>query len=93
MQIVIEIPKYIIDMCKASGCVIDADVEKVGEAIANGTPLPEHFGELIERDKVLKSLVNYVGGKKSLGQCIDDVPTIIEATEQKQHEREESKWN
>ena len=47
MQIVIEIPKYIVDMCKASGCVIDADAEKVGKAIATGTPLPEHKGKWI----------------------------------------------
>lgn len=41
MQIVIDIPKYIFDMIKATKEVIRADAEIVGEAILNGTPLPK----------------------------------------------------
>ena len=88
MQIAIEIPKYIVDMCKASGCVIDADTEKVGKAIANGTPLPEQHSDLIERD-ALKQRIASVFPMVSAGVTseIDAMPTIIPATEEEQIEK------
>lgn len=48
-------------------------------AIKNGTPLPKGHGDLIDRSEVIKSLFDYHNGKKTIGQCIDDVQTIIEA--------------
>ena len=60
MQIVIEISKYIADMCKECGCVIDADTEKVGKAIKNGTPLPEHHGDLKDVDEIAKAIEDRV---------------------------------
>lgn len=39
----------------------------------------EPHGELIDRITTIRSLLDYHTGMKSIGQCIDDVPTIIEA--------------
>lgn len=47
-------------------------------AIIKGTPLPKGHGALIDRSEVIKSLFDYHNGKKTIGQCIEDVQTIIE---------------
>lgn len=36
------------------------------------------MGRLISEDAVIHSLVDYTNGKKTLGQCIDDVPTAYD---------------
>lgn len=50
MKIVVDIPKYVYDTCKDLSLVADADVEKVGKAIANSTPLPKGHGRMIDAD-------------------------------------------
>ncbi len=61
MQIVIDIPKFVYDMTKAQKKVIDADVEIVGKAIVNGTPLPKGHGRLIilDEEKAKKHFTNF----------------------------------
>lgn len=77
MQIVIDIPKYIADMCKECGRVIDADTEKVGKAIKNGTPLPKH-GRLIDADALLRKHTK-IDTYPFPSTTINSAPTIIEA--------------
>ena len=48
-------------------------------AIKNGKTLQKGHGDLVDRNEVIKSLFNYHNGKKTIGQCIDDVQTIISA--------------
>ena len=55
------------------------EADSAEKIILNGTLLPKGHGDLIDRTKVIKSLFDYHNGKKTIGQCIDDVPTIIEA--------------
>ncbi len=43
------------------------------------TEIKEPHGELIDRITTIRSLLDYHTGMKSIGQCIDDVPTVIEA--------------
>lgn len=78
MHIVIDIPE---DSYKATcnGCMLPPDVESVVQAIKNGTPLPKGHGNLIDKSEVIISLFDYYSGKKTIGQCIDDAQTIIEA--------------
>lgn len=57
VEAVVKIPKFVYDMTKAQKKVIDADVEIVGKAIANGTVLHENHGKIvdlgnIDRDKI-----------------------------------------
>lgn len=59
MKLIIDIPKYIADMCKECGRVIDADTEKVGKAIKNGTPLPKGHGRLIDADELKTTFQNH----------------------------------
>lgn len=47
IRMVIDIPKYVYDTCKDLSLVADADIEKVGKAIANGTLLPKGHGRTI----------------------------------------------
>ena len=65
-----------------NGCMLPPDVANVVNAIRNGTPLPKGHGDLIDRSEVIKSLFDYHKGQKTIGQCIDDVQTIIEADEE-----------
>lgn len=56
-------------------------VIKLIEAVTKGKIIPNGHDELIERSETIKSLFDYHSGKKSIGQCIDDVLTVIEADE------------
>lgn len=80
MQIVIEISeKRYKDIQRIAEVQLDMRTDTVEQIIANGTPLPKGHGDLIDRSEVIKSLFDYHNGKKTIGQCIDDVQTIIEA--------------
>lgn len=76
MQIVIDIDD---DMYKS---VVNNDAYVLGDvdwillenAIANGTPLPEHHGRLIDADKIMR--VDHI----VLESAIDNAPTIIEGS-------------
>lgn len=57
----------------------DFYLDILGKTVKNGTPLPKGHGALVDRGEVIKSLFDYKKGKKTLGQCIEDVQTIIEA--------------
>lgn len=78
MQIVIEMPEDEFEaICRQVTSGHEFSYGYI--AIANGTPLPKEHGDLIDRSEVIKSLFDYHNGKKTIGQCIDDVQTIIEA--------------
>lgn len=49
------------------------------KAIANGTPLPKGHGRLVDISEVLIKLMQFYDGDKTIGQCLDEVNTIIEA--------------
>lgn len=72
MKIIIDIPEYVFKICQGHKDI-------VYQYIANGKPLQKNHGDLIDRTEVIKSLFDYHNGKKTIGQCIDDVPTTIEA--------------
>ena len=78
MKIVIDIPddEYKILM-EAEGSFRTRPVMH----IQNGTALPKGHGRLVDVSDLLISLMKYMDGDKSLGQCIDDTPTVIEASE------------
>ena len=48
-------------------------------AIANGHILPKGHGRLKDESDIVAQSVHYFNGTKTLGQCLDDCPTIIEA--------------
>ena len=75
--------KLVIDISENYYEILKYDVEHGNDykpivLIANGTPLPKGHGDLIDRNEVIKSLFDYFNGK-TIGQCIDNTPTIIEA--------------
>lgn len=78
MKLIIDIPEEAYNLLKTSG-VDWLGAEHILDAVSKGTPLPEGHGDLIDRSEVIKNLFDYHNGKKTIGQCIDDVPTIIEA--------------
>ena len=55
------------------------ELEVIATAVLHGTPLPKGHGRLIDADKAIKSLYDFISNKKTIGQCIDDTPTVIEA--------------
>ena len=83
VEIVIKIPKETYDhitmhICGyVSGKVCGNDQYILGEAIKQGTPLPEHYGDLIDRNELLKTpmdVANYPSNYVRIA------PTIIPAT-------------
>lgn len=80
IELVIKIPKELYEGYKGRPPMLgDVGMDMIAQSIANGIPLPEGHGALIDRSEVIKNLLDYKKGKKTLGQCIEDVQTIIEA--------------
>lgn len=75
MKIVIEVSEY--DYRKVQDG--RASVSMMRKAIRNGTPLPKGHGRLKDESDIVAQSVHYFNGTKTLGQCLDDCPTIIEA--------------
>lgn len=44
-----------------------------------GTPLPKGHGMLVDMSEVLVKLMQYYDGDKTIGQCLDEVHTVIDA--------------
>lgn len=89
MKIVIDISEEQYEIIKElakkqnSFCPEADSAEKI---IANGIPLPKGHGDLIDRTEVIKNIFDYCNGKKTIGQCIDNVPTIIETESEEKNE-------
>jgi hypothetical protein len=80
MEIVIDINEHLYKTIKTLGLVVeDGDAVAVSEAIRNGTPLPKRHGRLVDMSEVLIKLMQFYDGDKTIGQCLDEVNTIIEA--------------
>ena len=92
MRIVIEIPDRVhygiekgitVNGSSASQIVLDA--------VRNGTPLPEHYGRLIDADKAESMLKNHAKSESEawalveLLNVLDEVPTVLEATKEEPH--------
>ena len=76
MKIVIDIPEEVYKKAKETH---DAMCDSVWLGIKYGTPLPEGHGRLVDMSEVLIKLMQFYDGDKSIGQCLDEVNTIIEA--------------
>ena len=81
MKIIIDIPEEFYKHSCETGflCWEWMTMLELTNAIKNGTPLPKGHEDLIDRSEVIKSLFDYYNGKKTIGQCIEDTPTFIEA--------------
>ena len=80
MEIVIDINEHLYKTIKTLGLVVeDGDAVAVSEAIRKGTPLPKGHGRLVDMSEVLIKLIQFYDGDKTIGQCLDEVNTIIEA--------------
>lgn len=85
MKIVIDIPEDVYTRLFDNG--VDAsidDLRQLETTVRKGTPIPKGHGDLIDRIEVIKSLFDYHNGKKTIGQCIDDVPITIEADKEEE---------
>ena len=87
MKIVIDIPKYIYEHAKEQS-EDSYDEWDAMRAIANGTPLPEHHGRLIDADAFQKYCFNKNfdkrlsdGGLAIINMFLELQPTIIERSD------------
>lgn len=58
------------------------DFEKAfffNDIMENCVPLPKGHGRLVDMSEVLIKLMQFYDGDKTIGQCLDEVNTIIEA--------------
>lgn len=76
MKIVIDIPKEEYDEILSSE---DCGLHTLTRAVANGTPLPKGHGRLVDMSEVIVKLMQYYDRDKTIGQCLDEVHTVIEA--------------
>lgn len=82
MKIVIDIPQRMYEKI----CNNTLGIE-IFEAIKNGTPLPEHHGDLKDEREVVNILLKYAHSEQGksfanfLVSEINDAPTIIEGSE------------
>jgi hypothetical protein len=86
MEIVIKISDTLMEYIIQGRDLSEEQNDEMACAIVDGTPLPKGHGDLIDRSEVIVSLFDYCKGKKTIGQCIDDVQTIIEADKESDSE-------
>ena len=91
MQIVIEIPESTYKEIMYDSQFTDWNLNCYERAIKNGTPLPEHHSDLIERDALLDNVKDYGEGQSKL-MLIDPyyvrrADTIIPATKEENLEK------
>ena len=83
MEIVIKIPKELYEGYKGRPPMLgDVGMDMIAQSIANGTPLPEHHGRLIdisEYEKYFNTAIIYDDGNHEHVVYTDRIPTIIEA--------------
>lgn len=94
MQIVIDIDECIIERAKNNLPMYPSIVDGITKAIANGTPLPEHHGRIVDIGKIDEDKVEQynpiiyltVNGEYTEAISLDylnDLPTIIEGSDSK----------
>lgn len=71
VKLIIEIPKYYLEHPQDYTCL--------AECVRRGTVLPKGHGRLVDMSEVLIKLMQFYDGDKTIGQCLDEVNTIIEA--------------
>lgn len=79
MQILVNLPESALEMLKTYHIILSQRsgktlINNILNAVAAGTPLPEHHGRLIDAN-ILESKLNEVF------KVMEEVPTIIPATE------------
>lgn len=79
IELVIKIPEEEYEDIKYFGTIVDESRDYIANIILSGIPLPKGHGDLIDKSEAIISLFDYYNGKKTIGQCIDGVPTIIES--------------
>ena len=57
------------------------------EELRNGTPLLKGHGRLVDFSEVLIKLMQFYDGDKTIGQCLDEVNTIIEADKEERSDK------
>lgn len=86
MQIAIDIPDSLYTDIKDYEGMSMSDLYDNAHVLINsiykGVILPKHHNDLIDKGETIKSLFDFVDGKKTIGQCIDDVPVVIKATKE-----------
>lgn len=76
MEIVIKIPKELYEAYKGRPPMLgDAGMDMIAKSIANGTPLPEHHGRIIDEDKIGEFRIG------SMCKFMTNAPTIIEGSD------------
>ena len=79
MQIIIDIDEWVIDWIRKDGDIPQNYYEQFQQAFINGVILLKGHGRLIDENEAIKSLFDYHKDKKTIGQCINDTPTVLEA--------------
>jgi hypothetical protein len=81
MEIVIDIPEIMYGAIKEYGITFLSrdDKKTLRKSIANGTPLPEHHGRLIDESKITKCYMPI--NQLDVRGIRTDAPTIIEGSE------------
>lgn len=87
MQIVIKIDnKRYKDILRISTVQLKGRTPTLEQIIANGTPLPEHHGRLIDADNITFSQFFDAGDYAQARRGIYEAPTIIEADKESDSE-------
>ncbi len=80
MKIVIELSDEDYKRIQDIPDVFNSLTSKTYSAIRNGTPLPEHYGRLVDADALMKSYsqFEFCSDMGDAMEILDNVPTIIE---------------
>ena len=87
IELVIKIPEEDYERCKKRFLM---RLNIMGDAIANGTPLPKGHGRLVDESKITKcEQVGLIITDENVTRCLaTDAPTIIEADDAESEDKE-----
>lgn len=97
MQIVIDIPDGVYEVCRACEMISINEKDIVGgilsNAVAQGTLLPKGHGRLIDADELYDSFIDgregydcHTWSRIEIGDLIEDTPTIVPADKGEEEE-------
>ena len=95
MQIVIDISDNLMEYIVKGRDLSEEQNDEMALAIANGKPLPEHHGriideqQIIDRFKPIERFKHWCVGTDGLFNVLSDAPTIIEADKESDSECQE----
>lgn len=91
MHVVLTLPDTFEERLKENKISPIMDLQ-IRQALKDAVILPKDHGRLIDEGKTMHSLFDYCEGRKTIGQCIFDSPTILGREVEQMNNNKKDVW-